>query len=1783
MARTSGALGCAMAVGLLLFVSAAGHAAPSRDTAGVYVEPAYVVVPSGESTTVSVMYDGTEVAGGLRGYHVEVVYDTSLIVVDSLGGDVVQGNFLSGVGPTTFFPQWTGDNSFSVDCSILGVTSGATGIGELLTIEFASQAEGHGVSPVQLINVSLRDQDNLPISSITTDGEIDVQSVGPDAPTMTAEPSYTQGLANTVLWSNESASGAVEYYAEASDEAARTTIASGWIGGLEFEFTGLDDGAIYDYRVKARASSGAEGDWSNAVSSTQDDTPPTSSAGNPGATQNQLTFDVPFSADDATSGVDNVTLYYRLDGGGYAQYGTTFTTSPISFTAPGGGTYDFYTTATDEVGNVEAAPGSPDASTLVDVTAPDAPVLAAEPAYTAGLANTVSWSDESASGATEYFAEATDGLGRATIVSGWIAGTQYVFANLDDGVEYEYRVMARDDALNESAWSNTVASTQDDTPPATAAGDPGAAVGTLTFDVPFTATDSASGVALVRLFYQVDGGGYAQYGGTYTVSPISFTAPGEGTYDFYTTGTDSVGNVESAPGSPDATTIVDQTAPDQPVIDGEPEYTRGLTNTVSWSDESGSGATEYYAEATDGAARVTIASGWIAGTQHEFTDLVDGTSYDHRVMSRDAAENESGWSPIVTSTQDATAPATAAQSPGATQTTLTFDVPYTAFDGTSGLDYVELFYRVDGGGYAQYGTTYATSPISFAAPGEGTYDFYTIGTDNAGNVESAPGTPDASTVVDADPPDVPVMAGEPTYTQGLTNTVSWSDESASGATEYQAQTATNAGFTENVVSSGWTAATDFPFGGLSDGGTYWYRAMARDAVENESAWSGGVSSTQDDTSPTTSAQDPGATHTTYTFDVPFSGSDATSGLESVQLFYQVDGGGYLQYGATFATSPISFTASGDGAYDFYTVGTDGVGNVEPAPGTPDASTLVDVIGPDIPAMTSEPAYTAGLTNTVSWTDESASGATEYYAEATDGAGRVTIGSGWIAETEHEFAGLTDGVAYEYRVRARDVTLNESDWSFPEVSSQDDTPPATSVLDPGPVQGAATFDLAFWAADATSGLDDVTLFYRVDGGGYSQYGGSFTASPISFTVVGPGTYDFYTTGTDLVGNVEDAPGVPDATTVVDLSAPIPPTMADEPRHTRGFSNTVSWSDESASGAAEYYAEATTGDASNREVIGSGWIAETAHEFTGLTDGETYDYRVRARNLALNESGWSAAATSTQDASPPATAVAGIVQFVGGLTFDVPFTATDAVSGVERVELWYRLDDAGYQQYPGAFVASPIDFTCEEQGHYAFYTTGVDSLGNEEPPPEGADGVTVVDAAAPPGVVRAVAAPRHNAVELSWKVPLEGDTPTAGGPVKGSPIEGTLIVRREWGPGAYPEYDDVIPSDDYPAGPTDGTVVGFVPGIGDRAHVDDSFDDASRNVYLYTLFTRDAAGNYSEVGAHARSTSYRLGDVDESTGSPGAYDGVIDFYDKLVFSLCYGTEHGDPLYNAEMDIGPTDDKTGTGVPLTDDTIGFDDLIVLSLNYGPGRRGPIRALAVLPDEETGAPMSIALEKAGGTLETGSVLLVDLVLAGNGDSLKAASCLVGFDPAELEFLAVEGPAVTESVEDEFFFHASRVGGSEVRVDLAVLGGGTTIGGAGRLARLSFRVVADARSDIALRESILRDLDNADLSHDALDLELGGDGRPSTLSLSQNVPNPFAPSTTIAFELPERAFVSIVVYDVGGRLVRALTRGSRGPGRHAVDWDGRDSRGAAVASGIYFYVLDAGEKRLTNKMVIAR
>ncbi len=90
-----------------------------------------------------------------------------------------------------------------------------------------------------------------------------------------------------------------------------------------------------------------------------------------------------------------------------------------------------------------------------------------------------------------------------------------------------------------------------------------------------------------------------------------------------------------------------------------------------------------------------------------------------------------------------------------------------------------------------------------------------------------------------------------------------------------------------------------------------------------------------------------------------------------------------------------------------------------------------------------------------------------------------------------------------------------------------------------------------------------------------------------------------------------------------------------------------------------------------------------------------------------------------------------------------------------------------------------------------------------------------------------------------------------------------------------------------------------------------------------------------------------------------------------------------------------------------------------------------------------------------------------------------------------------------------------------------------------------------------------------------------STFTLYQNYPNPFNPQTTISYQLPVNANVTINIYNMLGQEVRTLINENKSAGYHSVVWNGKDNSGQWVTSGIYFYQLKTGSDLSETKRMM--
>jgi hypothetical protein len=133
-----------------------------------------------------------------------------------------------------------------------------------------------------------------------------------------------------------------------------------------------------------------------------------------------------------------------------------------------------------------------------------------------------------------------------------------------------------------------------------------------------------------------------------------------------------------------------------------------------------------------------------------------------------------------------------------------------------------------------------------------------------------------------------------------------------------------------------------------------------------------------------------------------------------------------------------------------------------------------------------------------------------------------------------------------------------------------------------------------------------------------------------------------------------------------------------------------------------------------------------------------------------------------------------------------------------------------------------------------------------------------------------------------------------------------------------------------------------------------------------------------------------------------------------------------------------------------------------------------------------------------------------------------------------------------------------------------------------SFQYVRDADGLAPLVRNALAKSAFSWMQH-VVNLNIVAAETPKITKLAQNFPNPFNPSTTIKFDLKEKGFVTLKVYNVAGQLVRTLVDGERDAASYSIAWDGRNNLGTDVASGIYFYKMETNGFNDTKKMVLVR
>ena len=231
-----------------------------------------------------------------------------------------------------------------------------------------------------------------------------------------------------------------------------------------------------------------------------------------------------------------------------------------------------------------------------------------------------------------------------------------------------------------------------------------------------------------------------------------------------------------------------------------------------------------------------------------------------------------------------------------------------------------------------------------------------------------------------------------------------------------------------------------------------------------------------------------------------------------------------------------------------------------------------------------------------------------------------------------------------------------------------------------------------------------------------------------------------------------------------------------------------------------------------------------------------------------------------------------------------------------------------------------------------------------------------------------------------------------------------------------------------------------------------------------------------------------------------------------------------------------------------------------------------------------TLKVERVQGAASDGGVLTLR-VSVGQTRDVKGYGFSLAYDPGKFAFVEAreaKGRLLKSGAGQETLFLASdRTPG---RVDIgAVTVDGNGVSGDGKLVELIFKTTAaPSPSDFQISESVLIGVDG---SIDLLsNVEIGDlDQLPDRFDLSQNMPNPFNPSTVIGYQLAEAGPVRLAIYSVLGQEVRVLVNEQQQAGTFTATWDGRDAAGRRVASGIYLYRLQAGDFTAIRRMLLLK
>ena len=259
-------------------------------------------------------------------------------------------------------------------------------------------------------------------------------------------------------------------------------------------------------------------------------------------------------------------------------------------------------------------------------------------------------------------------------------------------------------------------------------------------------------------------------------------------------------------------------------------------------------------------------------------------------------------------------------------------------------------------------------------------------------------------------------------------------------------------------------------------------------------------------------------------------------------------------------------------------------------------------------------------------------------------------------------------------------------------------------------------------------------------------------------------------------------------------------------------------------------------------------------------------------------------------------------------------------------------------------------------------------------------------------------------------------------------------------------------------------------------------------------------------------------------------------------------------------------------------YDAALILQYCVGLIDKFPIQEMSAA---KRAIPAIYELSIPDSSVKADELLIRVPITINNGDSLTAGAFKIRYDSSVLRAVGITPRFMLNGAYWQARIDEEK---SEIRFAFAK-SSPTAQSNDADLALLEFEPIGDVEGmttdlvfhDVQIAESISIKNINGSITF-----------LPRQSALLQNYPNPFNPETWIPYRLATDSPLTIHIYNAKGQLVRTISLGNKDAGVYttknkAAYWDGKDSLGQQVASGVYFYQLQAGEFRATRKMVILR